>query len=435
MNGIEGVLGQATAQGIVNAEQAAQLLRLFRDTALASPSVGPSFSMANVLHYGGGLMAIGSTSLLLHYGWKLFKGVGLLAVSGAYGALGLAATHYLVKNNEPVAAGVVGAFVVCLAPIATFGVQEMTGFLGLPSSSGSLEAPDYANLFDLRPGRHEMRFIPMEAMTVLTGCALLRYFKLPFLTFPVAVSAFYTVLDLIQARADHHPYYSYKDYGNDYATKVQRRNRLFQRTLCLLGSSTIVLARVLEKLIIPYYTGHSLASGRNGDYSFWFYLLGVISVVCASEEMDFLREQSTKKWFRSLVLSGVLVSLGEIWDRDTFTRFGMGMLLYSLARPVVEKSLAQASLSTFVSSVLLVLGPLVNKKYLTVISGLQVWGYLARLSHDYFRDSVAFPLVLTGLGFGLIGAGLKMQRYEDMLTSPATVSFFAGIKQWLLRFI
>lgn len=30
--------------------------------------------MANVLHYGGGLMAIGSTSLLLHYGWKLFKG-------------------------------------------------------------------------------------------------------------------------------------------------------------------------------------------------------------------------------------------------------------------------------------------------------------------------------------------------------------------------
>jgi hypothetical protein len=50
----------------------------------------------------------------------------------------------------------------------------------------------------------------------------------------------------------------------------------------------------------------------------------------------------------------------------------MGMLLYSLARPVVEKSLAQASLSTFISSVLLVLGPLVNKKYLTVISGLQV---------------------------------------------------------------
>ncbi|ELR23195.1 uncharacterized protein ACA1_067790 [Acanthamoeba castellanii str. Neff] len=263
-----------------------------------------------------------------------------------------------------------------------------------------------------------MRFIPMEAMTVLTGCALLRYFKLPFLTFPVAVSAFYTVLDLIQARADHHPYYSYKGIVHAHSPR-----------------STIVLARVLEKLIIPYYTGHSLASGRNGDYSFWFYLLGVISVVCASEEMDFLREQSTKKWFRSLVLSGVLVSLGEIWDRDTFTRFGMGMLLYSLARPVVEKSLAQASLSTFISSVLLVLGPLVNKKYLTVISGLQVWGYLARLSHDYFRDSVAFPLVLTGLGFGLIGAGLKMQRYEDMLTSPATVSFFAGIKQWLLRFI
>lgn len=113
MNGIEGVLGQATTQGIVNAEQAAQLLRLFRDAALASPTVGPrsicplhtsfvppppqchqrripfflfiylncmcvlfenSFSMANVLHYGGGLMAIGSTSLLLHYGWKLFKG-------------------------------------------------------------------------------------------------------------------------------------------------------------------------------------------------------------------------------------------------------------------------------------------------------------------------------------------------------------------------
>jgi hypothetical protein len=50
-----------------------------------------SFSMANVLHYGGGLMAIGSTSLLLHYGWKLFKGTPSAGNScrggGMYGML------------------------------------------------------------------------------------------------------------------------------------------------------------------------------------------------------------------------------------------------------------------------------------------------------------------------------------------------------------
>jgi hypothetical protein len=45
----------------------------------------------------------------------------------------------------------VGAFVVSLAPIVTFAVQEMTGFLGIPKRSGHLDAPDYARSYFLSP--------------------------------------------------------------------------------------------------------------------------------------------------------------------------------------------------------------------------------------------------------------------------------------------
>jgi hypothetical protein len=131
--------------------------------------------------------------------------------------------------------------------------------------------------------------------------------------------------------------------------------------------------------------------------------------------------------------------------RKTFTGVGMSLLFKSLALPLINEGLPKASLSAFVSSVLLVLGPMVNKKYLTVISGLQVlpsyhhlipaasrriimlmsraqqvWGYLARVSSEYFKDSVMFPAVLTGLGFSLISAGsIKLVDLFSDTAAPA----------------
>jgi len=58
--------------------------------------------------------------------------------------------------------------------------------------------------------------------------------------------------------------------------------------------------------------------------------------------------------------------------RNVVTGLSTISLLVELSLPQISPDLSLASLSAVFSSMLLVLGPMVNNKYLTVTSGLQV---------------------------------------------------------------
>jgi len=68
------------------------------------------------------------------------------------------------------------------------------------------------------------------------------------------------------------------------------------------------------------------------------------------------------------------------------------------------------------NTVLLFVGVALQRRLYTIVGALGVTGYLFHLAHDVFADSFWFPLVLTLIGLGIIGAGVLWQRYEAHLT-------------------
>lgn len=61
---------------------------------------------------------------------------------------------------------------------------------------------------------------------------------------------------------------------------------------------------------------------------------------------------------------------------------------------------------------MIAVGAMLSRRVFTVFGALGAAGYLAHLAQEVFRDSAAFPFVLTAIGLGIIRLGILWQRHE-----------------------
>jgi len=67
------------------------------------------------------------------------------------------------------------------------------------------------------------------------------------------------------------------------------------------------------------------------------------------------------------------------------------------------------------SSLLIVISLILRRKVFLVLGGLGVFGYLCNEAYTYFRNSVAFPFVLTLIGIAIIAAAMTLKKNEAAL--------------------
>ncbi|MFN9176467.1 MAG: DUF2157 domain-containing protein [Synechocystis sp.] len=99
-----------------------------------------------------------------------------------------------------------------------------------------------------------------------------------------------------------------------------------------------------------------------GDYAFWLYLFGLISF-----------------WF-SLPFTGEDTE----WNRLIYGLINLGLMVLSI---------------------------MLKRRLFMVFGGLGVFGYISYLAFRVFADSLLFPFALSGLGLGIIAAGILYQRH------------------------
>ncbi|HOO86868.1 MAG TPA: hypothetical protein PK442_04140, partial [Synergistales bacterium] len=87
-------LRSAAKKGILSEEQADSLWDFLSEEMREVPS----FRMAHILYYLGGLIAIGAMTLFMNRGWELFGGWGIFAISLAYALVGLFFLAYFMKK-------------------------------------------------------------------------------------------------------------------------------------------------------------------------------------------------------------------------------------------------------------------------------------------------------------------------------------------------
>lgn len=89
--------------------------------------------------------------------------------------------------------------------------------------------------------------------------------------------------------------------------------------------------------------------------------------------------------------------------------FGALMFWAGLSWRSSDSELARAAYAA-INVALIFGGALIGRRVFTILGGLGLAGYLGHLAHRVFADSIAFPFVLTALGFAVIALGIWWQK-------------------------
>ncbi len=316
------LLNQAAAKGIISEHQATQLWDFFSTQTADTPR----FQASHILYYFGGMIAIGAMSLFMNLGWERFGGWGIFAIALAYMGAGLALTRYFLNTLRlQIPAGITATFVVVLVPLAIYGLQQALGLW--PKANDAFR--DYHRIID-------WRWILMELGTLVAGAAMLWKFRLPFLMMPIAVTLWYMSMDIVP-----------------FAFGVEDTKWELRKLVSVYFGLLIIL--------LGFWVDIRSRFGK--DYSFWLYVVGVLTFWGA---LSMMNSDSELNKFIYFCINLAMIAVGAALSRRVFAIFG----------------------------------------------ALGVAGYVGHLANSIFKDSILFPIALTAIGLAVIYCGIVWQRHE-----------------------
>ncbi len=268
-------LGAAVQNNIISSEQAAALY----DFLTVQSQDIPEFSFTHVLYYAGGLIAIGAMTLFMNLGWESFGGAGIVSIAALYAAIGLKITHTFSARNLAIPAGICATFVVCLTPLAIYGLQQWLGVW-----------PDDSVYRDYH--RHiQWHWLYMELGTLAVGAIMIWRYRYPFLVMPVAVTLWYMTMDIAAMLA-----------GGDSTWELRKSVSLYAGLL-LIGLAVRV----------------DIRSQHKADYAFWIYLSGVLAFWGG---LSLQTSDSELAKFIYFCINLIMIGTGVLLTRRVFVVFG-----------------------------------------------------------------------------------------------------------------
>ncbi|WP_299183307.1 DUF2157 domain-containing protein [uncultured Neptuniibacter sp.] len=268
-------LQQAVGKKILSQEQADTLYH-FLET---DPSNGARFDFTHLLYYLGGLIAIGAMTLFMNLGWESFGGIGILCISLIYAGAGIKLANIFAKKGYSVPAGITATFVICLTPLAIYGLQQALGVW--PDDSAYREYHRYI----------KWHWLYMELGTLTAGCILARHYRYPFMMMPIAVTLWYLSMDITAMIS-----------GGDFDWELRKLVSLYS------GLLMIALAFWID------------IRGRHSvDYAFWIYLFGAIAFWGGLTLQNSDNELSK---FLYLCINLVMIGTGVLLVRRIFVILG-----------------------------------------------------------------------------------------------------------------
>lgn len=268
-------LESAAAENIISTQQAEALHQYL---ASLSQDV-PAFNFTHVLYYLGGLIAIGAMTLFMNLGWESFGGPGIFFISILYAGVGLKVSNYFAEKSLAVPAGICATFVVCLVPIAVYGLQQWLGFWPDKSVYG-----DYYIYI-------KWNWLYMELGTLAVGVFIAWKYKYPFLIMPIAVTLWYMTMDVTAMIS-----------GGDFTWELRKLVSLYSGLL-MLGLAFWIDVR----------------SHKEADYAFWVYIFGVITFWGGLSFQYYDSELSKLIYFSVNLL---MIGIGVLLVRRVFVVFG-----------------------------------------------------------------------------------------------------------------
>lgn len=275
MNVTKQKLFEAVEEKILSVEQANALLDFFN----SQPNEAPRFDFTHVLYYFGGLIAIGAMTLFMNLGWESFGGAGIVFICLLYAGIGLRITNHFSRKGLIIPAGICATFVVCLTPLAIYGLQQAMGFW--PDDSVYRDYHRYV----------KWNWLYMELGTLAAGVILAWRYKYPFLVMPIALTLWYMTMDISAMLTE-----------GDYDWELRKLVSMYT------GLLMIALAFWVD-----------VRSRNKADFAFWIYLFGVIAF-WGGLSAQYSDSELSKFFYFCINL--FLIGIGVMLVRRVFVVFG-----------------------------------------------------------------------------------------------------------------
>lgn len=324
-------LRSAADAGILSESQAGQLWEFlaarYKDT--------PRFDLANIAYYFGALVVIGAMGWFMTEAWEAFGGGGILSIATLYGAAFVLAGHRLwFRDGLRIPGGLLVTLAVCMAPLAIYGFQRMTGLW--PDSDPGV----------YRDFHHWVRggWALMEVGTVIAGAVALYFVRFPFLTAPIALALWYLSMDLAPIL-----------FGDEYSVWPHH----------LWVSLWFGLAMLVVAWLIDRRT--------RLDYAFWLYLFGAMAFWGGLTLME--SDSELSKFFYCMI-NVVLMGVSLLLQRRVFMAFGaVGVFAYigHLAHRVFADSLLFPFVLSLIGLLIIYLGIKYQRHQAAIDSTVQGW--------------------------------------------------------------
>lgn len=243
------------------------------------PNQGPRFDFTHVLYYFGGLISIGAMTLFMNLGWEKFGGIGIVFICLLYAGIALKITDNFDRKGFAIPAGICATFVVCLTPLAIYGLQQTMGLWADDSVYR-----DYHRYV-------KWNWLYMELGTLAVGVIAAWRYKYPFLVMPIAVTLWYMTMDISAMISE-----------GDYDWELRKLVSMYT------GLLMITLAFWVD-----------IRSKNKADFAFWIYLFGVIAFWGGLSAQH--SESELSKFFY-FCINLLLIGIGVLIVRRVFVVFG-----------------------------------------------------------------------------------------------------------------
>ena len=283
MNITREIINKAVEAKIISQKQSEELIEFIRK----QPGQNKGFGLTNVLYYLGGFIAIGAMSLFMTLGWELFGGWGILFLCVCYAILGLSLSDIFKNKGYIIPAEICATFVVCLTPLAIYGLQKGMGWWP-PDDTVFREYNYYI----------KWHWIFMELGTLAVGAIMAWIYRYPFMIMPIAITLWYMSMDI--------------------TAMLTGGESIFE----LSDKVSIYFGLII--ILIAFWA--DIQSRQSEDYAFWLYLFGVLAFWCGLTSQH--SEYELAK-FIYLCINLILILIGVILSRKVFTIFGgIGVCFY-----------------------------------------------------------------------------------------------------------
>lgn len=321
-------LSDAEADGVIDASSAERLRGWLlgrgapeegvqtAEAASDDVETARGLNLVSVAYYLGTMLMISACAWFLGSKWDDLGSGGILLTVAIYVAIAAGTGAWLRSTGYRTAGGLLITVAVCLVPLATYCVEDLTGLWPTATSPG-----EYRDFYPwIRGG-----WVVMELTTMVVALLTLPFVRFGFLTAPLAFSGWFFSMDLA-AWIGGDAWYAYD--GRRAVSVV-------------VGLGLLAIGGVLERLL-----GRQQARGE--DFAFWSYLFGLMAF-WGGLWLDFDAGEAYQAGVA--VIAVALLGVGVALQRRTFLVFG-GLGIYTYLGHLANHVFGDSALFPFVIAAL-----------------------------------------------------------------------------------